>query len=98
MTHAQFGHSFSHADIKYSGHFSGAKQIKFMHIYMHKAVKAAPPKPGNARLDTAQWYVSYVFSQEDFLVVTYFWRYLMLFVALSDFGACQSMGVLVRRF
>ena len=37
--HAQFGHSFSHADIKYSGHFSGAKQIKFMHIYMHKAVK-----------------------------------------------------------
>ena len=39
MTHAQFGHSFGHADIKYSGHFSGAKQIKFMHIYMHKAVK-----------------------------------------------------------
>ena len=37
--HAQFGHSFGHADIKYSGHFSGAKQIKFMHIYMHKAVK-----------------------------------------------------------
>ena len=22
------------ADIKYSGHFSGAKQIKFMHIYI----------------------------------------------------------------
>ena len=39
MTHAQFSHSFGHADIKYSGHFSGAKQIKFMHIYMHKAVK-----------------------------------------------------------
>ena len=37
--HVQFGHSFGHADIKYSGHFSGAKQIKFMHIYMHKAVK-----------------------------------------------------------
>ena len=37
--HVQFCHSFGHADIKYSGHFSGAKQIKFMHIYMHKAVK-----------------------------------------------------------